>query len=287
MRYLSPRLSRIAFSGGRIFGRRLLLIICAIVIAAGCAKKQSRTGMPFDLDKVFTGNPQPVVKESSKEKGIRLAKEKQFDQAIQAFMEHVVEEPEDFFGFNGIAVCYKNSGDHANAMKNYERALEFAESQEDTAKVLANIGNLYFATGKPQSALRYYKDAAEEFDKNPLYLILIARAFVVLNDYDRARKVLVSAEEMHKDLEKYERDEDRGLGSYLMAHCYVALGQEEKVFQHLEKALRVNPDKYRSRIQNDLSDEKSLLYTLKDDPQLKKVLNKSPSFSAASRSNKE
>ncbi len=164
-----------------------MLGIFAILAAAGCAKKQVRTGMPFGLDKVFTGLP-AAAKETWKDKGIRLAKEKQFDQAIQAFTEHVVEEPEDFFGFNGIAVCYKNMGDHTNAMKNYERALEFADSQEDKAKVLANIGNLYFATGKPQAALGYYKEAAAEFEKNPLYLVLIARTFVILNDYDRAKR---------------------------------------------------------------------------------------------------
>ncbi|MBI5250466.1 MAG: tetratricopeptide repeat protein [Desulfomonile tiedjei] len=285
MKYPNLDLSKMAFFLGRVMARNLALAVCITLAGAGCAKKQIRAGMPFDLDKVFTGLPS-LVRESWKEKGIRLAKEKQFDQAIQAFMEHVAEEPEDFFGFNGIAVCYKNTGDHSNAMKNYERALEFAESPEDKAKVLANIGNLYFTTGKPQAALGYYKEAAAEFDKNPLYLVFIARTFVVLNDYDRARKVLTSAEEMHKDLEKYERDEDKGLGSYLMAYCYLALDQEEKVFQHLENALRASPEKYKSRIQSDISDEKSLLYTLKDDPQLKKVLKKYSAFSAASRSNK-
>jgi tetratricopeptide (TPR) repeat protein len=257
-----------------------------ILAAAGCARKQVRTGMPFDLGKVFTGLPAPT-KETWKDKGIRLAKEKQFDQAIQAFMEHVVEEPEDFFGFNGLAVCYKNIGDHANAMKNYERALEFADSQEDKAKVLANIGNLYFATDKPQAALGYYKEAATEFDKNPLYLVFIARTFVILNDYDRAKKVLASAEEMHKNLEKYERDEDKGLGSYLMAYCYLALNEEDKVFQHLENALKANAAKYISRIESDVSDEKSLLYTLKEDPRLKKLLKKYSAFSEATKSDRD
>jgi hypothetical protein len=116
--------------------------------------------------------------------------------------------------------------------------------------------------------------------------VLIARTFVILNDYDRARKVLTSAEEMHKNLEKYERDEDKGLGSYLMAYCYLALDEEDKVFQHLENALKANAEKYASRIENDVSDEKSLLYTLKDDPRLKKMLSRYSSLSAISKSNK-
>ncbi len=85
---------------------------------------------------------------------------------------------------------------------------------------------------------------------------------------------------MHKNLEKYERDEDKGLGSYLMAHCYLALNEEEKVFQHLENALKANADKYTSRIESDISDEKNLLYTLKEDPRLKKLLKRYSASSA-------
>ena len=66
--------------------------------------------------------------------------------------------------------------------------------------MLANIGNLYFSAGKPQVALDNYKEAASEFPKDPLYLILIARTFVMLDDHERARKVLAAAEKIHKNL---------------------------------------------------------------------------------------
>jgi hypothetical protein len=52
--------------------------------------------MPFDLDRVFTGIPSPK-EESWKDKGVRLAKE-EYSKAIEAFMQHVVEEPESFSG---------------------------------------------------------------------------------------------------------------------------------------------------------------------------------------------
>lgn len=266
------------FSSFPYWGRRLgrmgfLGFLGLVMLTTGCAKKLVRHGgMPFDLDKVFD-NRFVARQEDWKEKGVRLAKDKEFTEAIEAFVRHVEEEPQNFFGFNALAVCYKNLGDHANAMKNYERALEFADSSEERAKVLANIGNLYFSADKPQVALGYYKEAAAEFDKNPLYLIFIARTFVVLNDNDRARKVLASAEQVHKDLEKYERDEDKGLGSYLMAYCYAALSEEEKVFQHLENALKANPERYVGRIEQDVADEKNLFFTLKDDQRLKKILH--------------
>jgi tetratricopeptide (TPR) repeat protein len=270
-----------AFHWDRGLGRAGLLgALCLLALTVGCAKKLARHGIPFDLDRVFD-NRFVTKQEDWREKGVRLAKEKGFSEAIEAFVRHVEEEPENFFGFNALAVCYKNLGDHSNAMKNYERALEFADSAEDRAKVLANIGNLYFSADKPQVALGYYKEAAAEFDKNPLYLIFIARTFVVLNDNDRARKVLASAEQVRKDLEKYERDEDKGLGSYLMAYCYAALSEEEKVFQHLENALKANPERYVGRIEQDITDEKNLLFTLKDDQRLRKMLNQFKSKTAS------
>jgi len=267
----SPNKAR--FSTARSVVKFLLIGVCAVVAAAGCGKKVTRSGMPFDLDRVFTGIPSPK-EESWKDKGVRLAKEKDYSKAIEAFMQHVVEEPESFFGFNAIAVCYKNLGDPSNAMKNFERAFEFTESPEERAKVLANIGNLYFSAGRSQVALDNYKEAASEFPKDPLYLILIARTFVVLDEYERARKVLATAEKIHKNLEKYERGEDKGLGSYLAAQCYLALNDESKVFQFLESALKANPAKYVPRIEKDIADEKNLLYTLKDDPLLKKTMAK-------------
>jgi tetratricopeptide (TPR) repeat protein len=247
------------------------LLLGAMIGVGGCSKKILKKGMPFDLESVF--QPKPVeVKASWKETGIRLAKERKFQEAIDAFTKHVLEEPENFSGFNALAVCYKNVGDHTNAMNNFERALEFADSPEERAKILANIGNLYSAANKPQSALRYYKEATTEFDKNPLYLILIARTFVALQDYDRARKVLETEEQIHSDLPKYEREDERGLGSYLMAYCYMALNDEEKMFSHFEDALKANPQKYVKKLKDDTNDETSPLYTLKGDPRFEKLV---------------
>ncbi|MDQ7781302.1 MAG: tetratricopeptide repeat protein [Desulfomonilaceae bacterium] len=212
------------------------------------------------------------MEENWREKGVRLAKEKKYHEAVEAFQNYVVEQPEDYFGFNALAVCHKNMGDLPSAMKNYDRALELATVSEEKAKILANIGNLYFAADKPQTALDLYKEAFSEFDKNPLYLIFIARTWVALAEFDRARKVLLQAEEMENRLSRYERDEDRGLGSYLMAYSYLALNEEDKVFKYLKKALITNPGRFVPRIRQDLTDEKSLLFTLRDSPELSDAL---------------
>ena len=163
----------------------LLASRCASILLGGCGKKAVRTGVPFGLDKIPMEKkvlPQP---DDWMSKGIQLAQEKKYDEALEAFKNLVMEEPEDFSGFNALAVCHKNMGNHSEAMKNYDRALELADNTEQRAKILSNIGNLYFSAGKPQVALGFYKEAAATFENNPLYLILIARTFVALEEYER------------------------------------------------------------------------------------------------------
>lgn len=263
----------------------VLIGLLSIALFAGCSKKVLHSTNVFDLDSVFSGQRlEPLQDDKSwKEKGLMLVEEKAFDQAIHAFTRYVEEEPEEFFGFNAIAICYKNSGDYSQAMKNFERALELAESDEDRAKILSNIGNLYFATNRPQAALGYYKEAASRFEKNPLYLILIARTFILLNEPDRAQKVLTTAEALQGNLKRYERPDDRGLGHYLMAYCYLALGDEDKVLEYLNRALKANPEKYVPRLKKDMRDEKNLFFTMKEDPNIRKLVRKytarlSPAF---------
>ncbi len=257
-------------------GRALLVVVCLAVASSGCAKKVTRSDGFFDLSGLFRSDrvsPEPSAPESPKERGIRLAKEKRLDEAVEAFKLHVVENPEDHFGFNAIAVCHKQMGDPHKAMDNFQRALEFAESPKEKAKVLANIGNLYFAAKKHQAALGYYKEAAAEYEGNPLYLILIARTFIVLDESDRARKVLEEAERISETTAAEEGDEDRGSAYYLLATCYASLGEEDKAFKYSELALKSDPDTFVKRLEEDLADEASLFYTLKDDPKMKRLFD--------------
>jgi len=262
-------------AGGLIVGA------CALMMIAGCAGKASRRAMVFDLDKVFSRQTDDYLDHSRleeegawKETGLLLADQRDYERAIEAFMRYVEGSPEEYFGFNAIAVCYKKIRDYPMAMKNFERALEFTESKEDRAKVLANIGNLYISTNKPQAALGYYKEAASLFEKNPLYLIFIARTFILLDEPERARKVLATAEETQHALTEHEPEDEKGLGHYLMAYCFAALGEEEKVLKYIGRALAVNPNRYMNRIEKDLQDSQNLFYSLRDHADLRALLDK-------------
>lgn len=254
-----------------LFSQRLIYLLLAAIMIGGCGVKPLKKGIPFELDKVFPGIF-AVEQETAKQKGLRLVKDKDYAAAIEAFKQYVLEHPEDFFGFNAIAVCYKNLGDNAKAMQNFERALEFARGPDERAKVLANIGNLYSASGKYQVALGYFKEAYNESPENPMYLILIARTFIYLDEPQRAQKVVAAIEQNILELPRYEREEDKGLGHYLLAQVYIALNEEDKVFDALRKAFKANPSRFISRIEADSSDQTNLFYTIKDDARLKKLI---------------
>lgn len=251
----------------------VLLVFWAAMLG-GCSKKISPTGLPFDLDKIFSPRPDSGEDLTEKERGVRLAKEKLYTEALKAFKAHVIERPEDFSGFNAIAVCYKNLGDPSQAIANYERALEFAVSPADRAKVLANIGHLYFGEERYQVALGYYREAHSEFERNPLYLVFIARTLVRLGEGNRARKVLREAEKVQADMTGYDPPDNKGLGYYLMADSYLTLKDYPKFLDHFERAIRVNPTKYSKWLTETISAEDGPLREIENDPKLKKIVEK-------------
>jgi len=270
IRHIVPRPSSCMWCLNNVL-RIFAISFAILILLPGCGTRLAKKGMPFELDRVFKGLFL-VETETAKDKGLRLVRNRDYHGAIDSFKMAVLENPEDFFGFNAIAVCYKNLGETEQAMQNYERAFELARSPEERAKVLSNIGNLYGTAGKHQVALGFYKEAQNESPQNPIYLVRIARTFVYLDELPRAAKVVKTAEDIIGELPKYERDEDRGLGHYLLAQVYLALEEEENLFNSLQKSVKANPERFVKRLSSDASDETNLFFTVRDDPRLRKLL---------------
>jgi tetratricopeptide (TPR) repeat protein len=249
----------------------LCVFVCASILATGCSKKIIRQSTVFDLDKTFAEKSEDS-RENFKDKGIQLARERNFVQAIDLLKKYTQDRPADFSAFNALAISYKNTGDFSNAMLNFEKALNLASAAEERAKILANIGNLYYSDGKYQAALGFYKEAASEFDKNPMYMILIARTFVVLGDYDRAKKVLSTLNSKGFCPSDLDKGEDRGLNNYLLAEIYTGLNDEKKVYANIEEALKLDLPRFRAKLLHDMRDEKNLFYTLKGDKRVNDIL---------------
>lgn len=253
------------------FISRLCFLSCVLLLSVGCSKKIVLQKSVFDFDNLSFEQPESS-NEDLKEKGIRLAREKTFPEAIECLKKYTETEPKDFSAFNAMAISYKNIGDFAQAMKYFEKALNLTTVPEERAKILANIGNLYYLTAKYQAALGFYKEAASEFDRNPMYMILIARTFVVLGDYDRARKVLAVVDGKSLKTDDLENGEDRGLNNYLLAEIYTGLNDEKDVYGNLAAALKANSLRFSAKLRQDMKDEKNLFYTLQGDRRIEKML---------------
>lgn len=223
--------------------------------------------------------PAPVSGLESQEEnhgaaGRRLVEAGDHAGAVEEFKRLVERRPEDFFAFNAIGVCFKNMGDNEKALRNFERALEFADLPKDQAKTLANIGNLYFSRGNLQAALGHYKEASSLWESNPLYLALIARTFMALGDPERAQRVLTGVSDLKSEKDYGDTQEEKARADYLMAVCWAGLGEEAEALKRLELALRSDPKKMSEKLERDRRDEKSLLYTLAEEPAFKALAEK-------------
>lgn len=268
---LSPR--------GIVFSALMVCAFAMLLLCAGCSKKVVRKDtMVFDLDEVFKKGSGSVeageIHEQWRERALELARSGDMKEAVEAFERYVEQDPENYFGFNGLAVCYKRLKDQPAALTNFDRALELADTSSERAKVLGNIGNLYLDANQPQAALGYYKEAASKNKNHPYYLILIAYTFLKLGDHDRAHKVLVEAEDNIKRLKQLD-NVDQGKSYYYLARCLLGAGEEdrEKVYRYLKLALKADSERLLPRLKRDVNNGQSLFYTLKDDEDLEKLLS--------------
>ncbi|MFH0959302.1 MAG: tetratricopeptide repeat protein [Pseudomonadota bacterium] len=252
-----------------------LCVLCsALTLSLGCSKKVVRNRTVFGLDNLSMEKSEKSA-ENLKDKGIELAREKSFEKAIEALKEHTQKNLTDSSAYNALGISYKSLGDFSSAMNSFEKALNMTKQPEERSKILSNIGNLYYAAGKYQAALGFYKEAASESDQNPLYLIFTARTFVMLGDYERARKVISQIEEKIPRSAQHKKDkEDVGLDHYLLAEIFTGLNEEKKVYENIEKALKANPARFVAKLSKDMQNEENLFFTLQGDKRIQKMLNR-------------
>ena len=122
----------------------LCVFVCAAIFVTGCSKKITRQNTVFDLDKTFA-EKSGDSRENSRDKGIQLARERNFVQAIDLLKKYTEDQPADFSAFNALAISYKNTGDFSKAMLNFEKALNLASAAEERAKSWPILGTCIIA----------------------------------------------------------------------------------------------------------------------------------------------
>ena len=82
----------------------------------------------------------------------------EFEQAITAFSEVLVAQPDNLAALSNLGIVYYNLGQFDQAIAQYQRALELAPGD---AGILSNMAAAYVQTGQTDKALEQYQRAVE------------------------------------------------------------------------------------------------------------------------------
>ncbi|MGH2405619.1 MAG: tetratricopeptide repeat protein [bacterium] len=85
--------------------------------------------------------------------GMNHFRKKEWNQAIQAYLQAVGIEPRFPEAWNNLGFCYRKMGNNQRALDAYRRAIDL---RPDFASAHEYIGRLYIAMGNRDAAMRHY-----------------------------------------------------------------------------------------------------------------------------------
>ncbi len=125
-------------------------------------------------------------------------------------------------------------GDISDAISAFESALNFSDAERH--RVYFNLGQCWFEIKEYETAIEYYDKAIEEKSAFSDAYISKARAFRMLGQLDKAIDILKMILSLDKENTK----------AYYNLACYYALVGKPKESEHnLDKAIKLNPEKYK------------------------------------------
>ncbi|MGN0600837.1 MAG: tetratricopeptide repeat protein [Oscillospiraceae bacterium] len=90
-------------------------------------------------------------------------------------------------------VCYSKLGRMDDALKAYEKALEYDPQNADSVGLYISLGSLYISKNKPYTAIDYLEKASEIYPEQPAAHAYLAIAYAMAYEYDRADEQIILA----------------------------------------------------------------------------------------------
>lgn len=90
-------------------------------------------------------------------------------------------------------VCYSKLGRTDDALKTYEKALEYDPQNADSVGLYVSLGSLYISKNKPYTAIDYLEKASEIYPEQPAAHAYLAIAYAMAYEYDRADEQIILA----------------------------------------------------------------------------------------------
>jgi tetratricopeptide (TPR) repeat protein len=148
-----------------------------------------------------------------------------FDEAIASVKRAAELDPLSLIINADLATAYLYAGRFDEAVEQYKKTIEL---DDNFYYAHAYLGRTYMMKGEYRKALAEY-EKAQKLGDDPRVLMLLSRAYSKMGRRNDALKMLDKLTQMSKD---------RYISPYYFALVYTGLGEKDKAFEWLEKALR-------------------------------------------------
>ncbi|MFZ0773266.1 MAG: FG-GAP-like repeat-containing protein [Candidatus Sulfotelmatobacter sp.] len=156
-----------------------------------------------------------------------------FDQAAASFQLALRDDPSSAEAYYGLGSAYLNQQKTAEARASFERAVKLHASYPDTlANAWNNLGLLATQEGRPDEAVRCFKEAVQLSPDHLIALNNLGNAYRLRKEWDKARVTFERA------LEASPVDPEANYG---LAMVFAQADDTSRAYEYLQKALKSRP----------------------------------------------
>lgn len=153
-----------------------------------------------------------------------------YEEAVEAYKEAIVKEPQEPIYQNNLGICYTRLEKYDLAIEAFQAVLK---DRPGSYSANRSLGELYGLQNKYGEALPYFAKASEVSPDDPDAFYNLGACLVNTQDYDRAAVAFLKAKELKPDYAAVY---------YQLGMISVNQNKKEEAIQHLEKFLELAPD---------------------------------------------
>lgn len=213
----------------------LVAVVLLLALTASAQKLSKPKQMP---------NPETAAQRATIQQGIELHDAKKYDEAIAKYLAVLEENPDSTLAMYELSMSYYSKGDKVKAKEMAFRGAKYIS--DDLALFYGTIANILDDEGRPEEAIKLYRDAEDILKSYPGFQKQLASIYYNLGiTYFRLKKYTESRTELKKAV---ENNFAYGSPHYLLAVVYN--GTKYKIPAFLAAARLISLDSNSQRTTN-------------------------------------
>ncbi len=153
-----------------------------------------------------------------------------YEEAVQAYKDAIVKEPEEPIYENNLGICYTKLGKFPEAIEAFKAMLKIRPSSYPANR---SLGELYGLQKNYQEALPYFAKATEVSPDDPEAFYNLGACLMNTQDYERAAAAFTKSTELKPGY---------AAAYYQLGMISVNQNKKEEAIRNLEKFLELAPD---------------------------------------------